>query len=129
IHRMWTSIPFTSGFVVWGDDMYVRLREYQLLNGEKPALSVVNPFLLSHPHPRQRFFDEHGFDPLAGIADQIAPLVRAYEAFTPARDALVVETRNLILQNINRQTPLPVVEFLPESVSVRLLRKPSAAAH
>src|SRR5439155_13827977 len=34
IHRMWTSIRFTSGFVVWGDDMYVRLREYQLLNGE-----------------------------------------------------------------------------------------------
>ena len=124
IHRMWTSIPFTSGFVVWGDDMYLRLREYQLLNGEKPSLSVVNPFLLSHPHPRQRFFDEHGFDPQAGIADQVAPLVRACEAFTPARDSLVLVTRNLILQNINRQTPLPVVEFLPESVSVRLLRKP-----
>jgi len=125
VHQMWTSIPFTRGFVVWSDDMYLRLREYQLLNGEKPELAVVNPFLLTHLHPRSRFAGEHGFDPLGGIADRITPLVAGWESFAPGRDTLIREAKDLILHNINRQTPLPVVEFLPESVSVRLLRKPA----
>ncbi|TMQ59321.1 MAG: hypothetical protein E6K72_01725 [Candidatus Eisenbacteria bacterium] len=127
VRQMWASIPFTSGFVIWADDMFLRLREYQLLDGEKSGLSVVNPALLTHPQPRKRFLEEHGFDPLAGIEDRITPLVMGWREFAPGPDSLVRDPGVLIARNINRQTSLPVVEFLPESASVRLLRKPAQA--
>ena len=43
IHRMWTSVPFDEGFVIWGDDMVHRLWEYQLLRGEKPRVIALSP--------------------------------------------------------------------------------------
>jgi len=129
VHRMWAAIPFERGFVGWGEDMYPKLIEYQILAAEKPGLTVVNPFVLTYSVPRDRFVAEHGFDPLGGIESDLAPAISGVRAFAPGREAETREAGDLILENINRQTPLPVVEFLPESVSVRLLRKPAAAAH
>ncbi|HEY2953861.1 MAG TPA: DUF2723 domain-containing protein [Candidatus Eisenbacteria bacterium] len=123
VRAMWGSIPFERGFVAWGDDMFQRLREYQLLQGEKPGLRVVNPYLLVSDQARRRFVAENGFDPLAGIAPQITPAM----AFAPGSDSLLREAQRAIARNINRQTPLPVVEFIPESASVRMLRKPAGA--
>lgn len=128
VHRMWASIPFPRGIVAWSDDMYVRLRAYQLLDHEKPGLAVVNPVLLTHARPREGFIARVGFDPLAGIADRIAPLAGSQGNFGAMGDSAEREARDRILENINRQTGLPVVVFVPESTSVRLLRKPGAAA-
>ena len=55
LRRLWNSIPAERGLVIWNHDMVWRLRAYQLLDGEKPGLEVVNPLLFTHRWPRRRF--------------------------------------------------------------------------
>ncbi|HKA24403.1 MAG TPA: DUF2723 domain-containing protein [Candidatus Eisenbacteria bacterium] len=122
LHDMWTSIPFDSALVFWRDDMYVRLREFQVFRGEKPNLEVIHPANLTHHGGRARFEAEHGFDPLAGLNLNV-PAVGA-----PGRQTAIDRLYDEMEHNINRRTSLPVIHFDPVIPTVRLLKKSGATA-
>ncbi len=117
VQRMWVSVPFEEGFVIWGDDMVHRLREYQLLRGEKPRVIVLNPAQLTYPGPHAAFLARHGFDPLA----ELPPLP------PPVDESSTRALFDAIATRINTASPLPVVVFDPAGPSVRLLRKPDSS--
>ena len=121
VHGMWSSIPADSGFVFWTNDMYGKLREYQLLAGEKPGLEVEHALLLHRAEARRRFIQRNGFDPVAGLGLDERALGRAGAGDPYVRDAIdSVESR------VNLMTRLPVIHFDPQVPSLRLLRKPGA---
>lgn len=93
LHARWRALPIEHGIVIWTTDDHVRLRVWQLLEGEHPGVAVVDPAMLTWPAPRRAFERRFGFDPLAGLElrdDSQLPLVGP---------------------NIARQTGLPVVDF------------------
>jgi hypothetical protein len=121
IHGMWSSIPADSGFVFWTNDMYYKLREYQLLAGEKPALEVEHALLLYRPEARQQFVQQNGFDPMVGLELDERALRNA-----GAGDPYVREAIDSVESRVNALTSLPVIHFDPQVPTVRLLRKPGA---
>lgn len=122
VHSMWQSIHLEQAIVLWPNDMFARLLEYQILAGEKPAISVWNPLLLAREHPRRRFRERHGFDPTV----RVLPVMHdAHRTCSEASSA--EEFARCVSENINERSPLPVVLFDPERRSVRLLRKPGHA--
>ena len=116
MHRMWTSVPFEEGFVIFGDDMVHRLWEYQLLRDEKPRVIALNPALLIYPRVHAAFLARHGFDPLAGLP----PLPPAVD------EASTHALFEAITRRINYASPLPVVVFDRTGPSSRLLKKYAA---
>ena len=68
VRAAWAGIPFERGLVVWNNDLYARLRAYQILEGSHPERIVVHPGVLSWPGPRRRFREAYGFDPWDGAA-------------------------------------------------------------
>jgi len=93
IRAKWESIPFERGVVMWTGDYYVRLRAYQILDGEKRGLYVESPAMLTWAPPRRAFQRAVGVDPLAGLTlETDADLPR-------------------IGPNVARQTGLPVIDF------------------
>ena len=70
IHAYWSSIPYERAIVLWPDDQYYRLKEYQALRGEKPGLEVYNTASLFNDPPRMRFRLRHGFDALGAIDEE-----------------------------------------------------------
>ena len=66
VRAAWRSVPFDRGLVFWNNDLYARLRAYQILEGSRPSLLVEHPGVLSWSGPRQRFRDARGFDPWNG---------------------------------------------------------------
>ncbi len=119
VRQMWDSIPRQPAFLVWDDDMANRLRILQDLDHQHPELVIVQPRHLSHPGPRRQFAAAYGFDPLGDLR-----LPPAMPASDEAHTRLLVAA---VIDDINRHTPLPVIEFRPDLLSVRLLRKPGAA--
>ena len=115
---MWSSVTIDQAFLLWNDDMVHRLRAWQVLDGEKPGLIVINPAMLSHAWPRQRFIDEHGFDPLGGMA--------APGATAGAQRAMGADLSERVAERINEHSALPVIVFDAAGMSVRMLRKPEA---
>jgi hypothetical protein len=116
VRSMWARIPDEPGYVVWGDDMSHKLREYQLLDAQGRALTVVDPVLLAHRAARQQFVRQHGWDPFTGAAPLVLPDARATAAFTDS-----------VAHRMNALTPLPVYVFEPATPSVRRLLKPATA--
>jgi hypothetical protein len=112
VRQMWSAIPKGRGIVSWPDDMSHRLREYQLLGGDKPELEVINPWTLLTGAPREAFARRHGFDPAEGL-----PLPR------DLRDPAMAQAIETFEKRVNQGTPLPVYHFDPEVPTVRLLRK------
>lgn len=102
------ALPFERGIVVWSSDSYARLRAYQLLDGEKPGLVVVNPGALTWPRERRAETRALGFDPLAGLRLE--------------SDADLA----LVAANIARQTALPVVDFADWWDRSQVSRPPAA---
>ena len=93
LREAFRALPFGRGIVIWDSDSYVRLRAYQLLDGDQPGLVVVNPAMLTWPAERRAKARALGFDPLAGLRlDSDADLAT-------------------VARNIARQTRLPVVDF------------------
>jgi hypothetical protein len=113
---MWRAVPFERGVVCWADDMSAKLRERQLLGGEKPELTVLDPLFACNPAPRARLARELGVDALAGL-DPDGVLARGGEAAL----ADSVEAR------VNARTTLPVLHFDPHG-ELRLLVKPDGSA-
>ncbi len=120
IKSMWESVTAERGFLIWADDMAYRLRAWQILDGEKPGLVVVNPALLTHPWPRREFTRRHGFDPLAGVT-----LPREGQLGRAGADTVVANLLGGTARSINAQSSLPVFMFDPAGPSVRMLRKPT----
>jgi hypothetical protein len=118
VHSMWQAIPMDSAIVFWSTDLYYKLLEYQLLEGEKPGVVVAHPRALYTPGGRARFFARTSIDPLAD------PAVAVYDslpAYSP--DSLVRRSIDAVESSVNRRTSLPVIHFDPEQGSVRLLLK------
>ena len=93
LRQAFRTIPFRRGIVVWNSDSYVRLRAYQLLDGDQPGLIVLNPTTLTWDPARRAETRALGFDPLAGLRLE--------------SDADL----DGVAANIARQTRLPVVDF------------------
>lgn len=123
LHSMWETIPFEQGFVLWGDDLAARLVAYQLLDGEKVGVEVINTWCLFYPPERARFRKRHGFDPVEGIS-MPAVWLRKPPPNAPSLDEIL----DAISHRINDHTELPVVVFDGEKRSVRLLRKSGSVA-
>jgi hypothetical protein len=121
LREMWDAIPAQRGFVFWADDAVAHLRVFQLLEGEKPELETLHPFILTHPRPRARIAARFGFDPLAGLQLPGREMLTAADG--PAHLARLADE---IEHNVNRQTDLPVIVIEPSIPSVRLLIKPGA---
>jgi len=115
VRSMWERIPDEPGFVLWGDDMSHKLREYQLFDGRGRALTVVDPVLLAHRVARERFAREHGVEAFYGAALPALPDPVATAAFTDS-----------VARRLNAVTPLPVYVFDPAQPSVRRLMKPGS---
>lgn len=113
VTAMWRDIPYARAIVLWPNDMWTRLREYQLLRGENPGLEVWTPATLTHPYPRRLFKERHGLDPTIGFDWELG-------IGTPTKDQRQVES---MARAINQRTPLPVILFDAKHDSVRLLRK------
>ena len=113
------SVCAFSGFLLWADDMYYRLHEYQRFRHEKPALYVDNPLSLMNAEASARFARRFGFDPMAGLPPAPPP------STTPG-DTSMEHYLDEFGQNINRRTPLPVVMFEPQKARFRVLPKASA---
>jgi hypothetical protein len=121
---MWESIPLDTAFVFWASDMTYRLRERQLLAGEKPGLLVYHPLFILNDAPRARFIARHGIDPAAALAsaDREALALRM-----TVPDSLLYGVIASVERHVNAVSPIPVVHFDPERSTVRLLRKPGDA--
>jgi hypothetical protein len=75
--------------------------------------------MFRHPLARASFGRRHGFDPAAGLAPGAVPAQGTGPELDPLREAVVA--------NLSR-TGRPVLVFLPEVPSVRLLHAGGAAA-
>ncbi|HEU4724153.1 MAG TPA: DUF2723 domain-containing protein [Candidatus Eisenbacteria bacterium] len=93
VRDAWRRVPFERGLVVWNNDLYARLRAYQILEGSRPALLVEHPGVLTWPGPRRRFQEAHGFDPWNGA--------------TPTSDAMLAQLPDLAA----RAGGLPAIDF------------------
>jgi hypothetical protein len=120
LRQMWAAVPLARGYVVWDDDMHFRLRCYQLLEGNRPGLVVVQPRQLMDDGARALFVKRHGIDPLAGGSPP-----RESDADTPEQVAAFADR---IARGLNAGAD-SVVVFLPQQPSLQLLTKPGAPAH
>jgi transmembrane protein TMEM260 (protein O-mannosyltransferase) len=106
LRKLWGSLPFERGIVLWPSDMHTRFREYQLFERQKPEVFVSSPNLLTFDRPRAEFERRFGVDPLAGI--------------TIRSDGDVLQ----IPANVNRQTTLPVAQVDALGITLQVLPKP-----
>jgi hypothetical protein len=123
VHEMWLAVPADSGIVFWSNDMYAKLRQYQMLEGEKPGLTVAHGWIIYTPSVRRQFLQRYGFDPVAGIT------LTPHPRLTPAAmDSMQKEAADSVMARVNALTPLPVFRFDPDPArpSLRQLLKPSA---
>lgn len=111
LHGMWEQVPDGPAIVVWPDDMYYRLIEYQQLRGEKPAATVLNPWLLTYPGPRRAFVASHGFDPTRGLT---LPAARGPIQQDPAMMRYLAG----LVGNVAAGVHEPVIVFDPRSGKV-----------
>ncbi len=118
IRSMWAAIPPDTAIVFWRDDRVVRLREYQLLRGEKPALYVETPDVLIDDSTRLRFYRRFGFDPIGGLR---VPYIRPND---PDAEATGTRFIRQLVRNVNERTRIPVIIFDPGIPIVRRLYKP-----
>jgi len=115
---MWAAIPPDTAIVSWADDRYHRLREYQILRGEKPALLVVTPDLFFANSMRQAIRERFGADPLAGFTPpRLTP-------GAPDEREVIARHRMALVESLNVHVRVPVILFDPARPIVFQLRKP-----
>ena len=126
-HRTWMTLPERHAMVLWYDDMVTRLREYQLLRGEKPGLAIYSPVTLTNTYPREVFKKQWGFDPLEDVTPytQREPVHPDYDVpFDPPAIGHVLAIMN---ETLARRAGMPVYYFEPEHDRIRLLPVPGQA--
>ncbi len=109
---MWRSIPFESGIVLWPNGNYYRLKEYQKLGNEKPAIDVYATAVICNDYPRRMFIQKYGFDPLgnndaAHLAEPLKPEFVIGQQTSPDEARFFARIHETI---INR-APVPVAAF------------------
>jgi hypothetical protein len=118
IRSMWSAISPDTALVSWTDDRFLRLREYQILRGEKPALLVVTPDVLFANSVRAEIRDRFGADPLLGF--ESPHLTRG----APSQERIIGHMRRRLLDDLNARIRAPVILFDPSKPIVFQLRKP-----
>jgi hypothetical protein len=118
IHSMWAAVPPDTAIVSWADDRVARLREYQVLRGEKPALWVITPDLLFADSVRRAMRRRFGVDPAVGFRPP-----RAVPRTPQEREALAAD-RQRLLRSLNERIRIPVILFDPTVPIVWQMRKP-----
>jgi transmembrane protein TMEM260 (protein O-mannosyltransferase) len=114
VHAAWSAIPYSRGIVLWPDDGYYRLKEYQRFLGEKPRLEVYHTAVLFDERQRMAFRRSHGFDPLGAIdeAHRRQPLEQEYvigrQRSEPEAHAFAV-----VHETIAQKADVPVIAFDP----------------
>ncbi|MBK7190684.1 MAG: hypothetical protein IPH86_19005 [bacterium] len=95
-------------------DMVHQLIAWQVLDGEKPGLVVLNPATPDARVARAQFAERYGVDPVVGLA---VP--------RPGREAVGGESAlvEAIAERLNEGTKLPVIIFDAAVPSVHMLRK------
>jgi hypothetical protein len=122
IRSMWAAVPPDTAIVFWPDDRYIHLREYQLLLGEKPALTVLCPDLLLEDRTRADLERRFGVDPIAGHPiPHIAP-------GSADADLRIRQYFKEVMRSFNERIPIPVIVFDPSVPIVQQQRKPWEAA-
>ena len=109
LHGLWRGLPAERAIVLWPDDMYCKLREYQIFFREQPEIYVNNPNFLTYDGPRAAFEHRFGFDPLAGTG------------FPGPMDLATIPA------NVARQTPLPVYTLDHLGIAFERLERGRAA--
>jgi len=122
IRSMWAAVPPDTAIVLWPDDRYIHLREYQLLLGEKPALVVLNPDLLLEDQTRERLRQRFGVDPIAGH-----PVPRIVPG-SPDADLRIRQYFKQVIHSFNERIPTPIIIFDPSVPIVQEQRKPWESA-
>jgi hypothetical protein len=114
IHASWSAIPYERAIVLWPDDAYYRLKEYQVYRGEKPGLEVVNTASLFNERPRMLFRRKHGFDAQGAIdeAHRIQPLKPEFVIGQQRSDA-DAHAFAVVHEYIAQMADVPVVAFDP----------------
>jgi hypothetical protein len=118
IRSMWSAVPADTAIVLWPDDRFIHLVEYQILSGEKPALWIATPDMLLEDRTREELRARFGVDPLEGFR---VPQVRPGSA---EEDAIIGRALDAIVRNLNARTRVPVILFDPSVPVVRQLSKP-----
>jgi hypothetical protein len=120
IRSMWSAIPSDTAIVSWTDDRFNRLREYQLLRGEKPALLVVTPDLMFASGMRRTIRQRFGVDPLEGV-----PPPRLVPGAPRQEDQAIIDRyRHRLLWGLNERIRPPVILFDPAVPIVWQIKKP-----
>jgi len=114
IHSYWNAIPYQRAIVIWPDDAYYRLKEYQTLLGEKPSLDVYHTANLFNERGRMLFRREHGFDPLGAIDDahRSQPLKQEF-VIGQQRSELEAHAYAVVHEYIAQMADVPVIAFEP----------------
>ncbi len=118
LRSMWSAVPSDTAIVLWPDDRFIHLVEYQILRGEKPALWIATPDMLLEAATRAELRGRFGTDPLEGVR---VPTVRPG---LPDEAATIQRSLAAIVRNLNARTRVPVIWFDPGVPEVRQLRKP-----
>ena len=120
IRSMWSAVPADTAIVSWTDDRFMRLVEYQVLRGEKPALVVFTPDMLYATAMRRRIRARFGVDPLEGFVESPQLPARA-----PAQEkAIIAESRQRLVRHLNERVRVPVILFDPTVPIVWQMNKP-----
>jgi len=118
IRSMWSAVPADTAIVLWPDDRFIHLVEYQILRGEKRALWIATPDMLLEDRTRAQFRARFGSDPLQGVR---IPRVQPGSA---EEDAIIRRALGSIVRELNARTRVPVIMFDPSVPVVHQLRKP-----
>lgn len=120
IRSMWSAVPADTAIVSWTDDRFMRLVEYQVLRGEKPALVIFTPDMLYATPMRRRIRERFGVDPLEGFVE--SPQLPAR---SPAQEkAIIAESRQRLVRHLNERIRVPVILFDPTVPIVWQMSKP-----
>jgi transmembrane protein TMEM260 (protein O-mannosyltransferase) len=131
IHSYWNEIPHDRAIVLWPDDIYYRLKEYQTLRGEKPGLDVYNTANLFQENGRTRFRRKHGFDPLGAMDDahRRQPLKPEF-VIGQQRSAGDAHAFAVVHEHIAQTADVPVIAFElavpPRALTPALAPRPSS---
>ena len=118
VRSMWAAVPADTAIVFWPDDRYIHLREYQVLLGEKPAVTVLCPDLLLEDRTRAELERRFGVDPIAGHpVPRIAP-------GSPDADRQIRQYFKEVIRSFNERVRIPVIVFDPSVPIVQQQKKP-----